>query len=253
MDRFAECHVITAGHEGGWSNHKDDPGAATMLGVTQAKFTEMLKKWGKPNRSVRTITRDEALRIYREEYWDKCGAPTLFPGVDLAVYDASVNSGIGRGRKWRDQTVSIKDAVSRVKAICKARLSFMQSLKIWKTFGKGWGRRVADIEVKGVAMALKALGASTADIKVRAQAESKAAAATAAVGKKTEKAVASGGGVSTGGAATVAAETGINTEMLLLLGALGVALIAALIIINVRRRANDERSTAYAALASEAV
>ncbi len=57
-----------------------------------------------------------------------------------------------------------------VKKICKARLGFMQSLKIWKTFGKGWSRRVADIEVKGVAMALAYMGATDSRIKADAKA-----------------------------------------------------------------------------------
>lgn len=32
----------------------------------------------------------------------------------------------------------------------------MQPLNIWKTFGHGWARRLADIEAKGVAWALTA-------------------------------------------------------------------------------------------------
>lgn len=43
-----------------------------------------------------------------------------------------------------------------VKGICAKRLGFMQPLNIWKAFGCGWARRVADIEAKGVAWALTA-------------------------------------------------------------------------------------------------
>jgi lysozyme family protein len=39
------------------------------------------------------------------------------------------------------------DTVAR---ICPKRLGFMQPLNIWKTFGRGWARRLADIEAKGV-------------------------------------------------------------------------------------------------------
>lgn len=33
-DRFPICHPITAKWEGGWSDHKADPGSKTMYGVT---------------------------------------------------------------------------------------------------------------------------------------------------------------------------------------------------------------------------
>ncbi|CUX63003.1 glycosyl hydrolase 108 family protein [Agrobacterium tumefaciens] len=32
------CHNITAEWEGGWSNHKADPGGKTMYGVTEAVY-----------------------------------------------------------------------------------------------------------------------------------------------------------------------------------------------------------------------
>jgi lysozyme family protein len=30
--------------------------------------------------------------------------------------------------------------------ICEDRLAFLQALPTWGTFGKGWGRRVAEVE-----------------------------------------------------------------------------------------------------------
>jgi lysozyme family protein len=30
--------------------------------------------------------------------------------------------------------------------ICERRLEFLQALPTWETFGKGWGRRVAETE-----------------------------------------------------------------------------------------------------------
>ncbi len=75
-DRFEACHHITAGWEGGWSNHPDDPGGATMYGVIQSVYDAYRKRKGLPTRSVRLITRTEALDIYRAEYWEKCGAPS---------------------------------------------------------------------------------------------------------------------------------------------------------------------------------
>ena len=56
---------------------------------------------------------------------------------------------MSRGIKWLKASVGSSDHTVTARAICRKRLSFMQSLKIWKTFGKGWSNRVADIEVIG--------------------------------------------------------------------------------------------------------
>ncbi|MGQ8632310.1 glycoside hydrolase family 108 protein, partial [Agrobacterium sp. DKPNP3] len=175
-DRFTIYHNITAKWEGGCSNHKADPGGKTMYGVTEAVYHAWLKKRGLKEKPVRNISISEALIIYREQYWNPTAVEFhLFPGVDLAVYDAAVNSGVSRGIKWLKAAAGSNDHSETVKRICRARLSFMQSLAIWKQFGKGWGRRVADIEAKGVAMALAAMGVSEAAVKVAANKEAEAA------------------------------------------------------------------------------
>jgi lysozyme family protein len=51
------------------------------------------------------------------------------------------------------------------KRICAKRLGFMQPLNIWKTFGRSWARRLADIEAKGVAWALTAANDNQALVK----------------------------------------------------------------------------------------
>ncbi|MEO4045252.1 glycosyl hydrolase 108 family protein [Hoeflea sp. CAU 1731] len=157
-DRFNICHAITAKWEGGWSNHSTDPGGKTMYGVTEATYHAWLKKRKLPAKPVKTITYAKALRLYKDEYWRPTAVKyNLVPGVDLAVYDAAVNSGVSRGIKWLRAGSGPADHTVTVRNICRKRLSFMQSLKIWKTFGKGWSNRVADIEVKAVAMAAEAM------------------------------------------------------------------------------------------------
>jgi lysozyme family protein len=163
-DRFSECHPITAGWEGGWSNHPDDPGGATMYGVTQAVYDAYRVSLKLPKQSVRKITMAEALEIYRKNYWLAAGCDTLFAGVDLATYDGSVNSGVSRGRKWLLAALGSADHSETVRRICKARLAFVKGLRTWTTFGNGWSRRITDIEAKGVVMALTAMEKSKAEI-----------------------------------------------------------------------------------------
>lgn len=151
---FLKCHEVTAKWEGGWSDHPSDPGGATMYGITIAKYREHFPKGTAAD--LKKISRAAALDIYRKDFWNTVNGDNLAPGVDLAVYDAGVNSGVSRARKWLLASIGGAD-VQTVKNICKARLGFVQGLSTWKTFGKGWARRIADIEAKGVSWALAAV------------------------------------------------------------------------------------------------
>jgi lysozyme family protein len=48
-----------------------------------------------------------------------------------------------------------RDAGQLIGAICDERLRFLKSLKTWSVFGKGWGRRVAEVRAAALAMAEK--------------------------------------------------------------------------------------------------
>lgn len=57
-----------------------------------------LTRWGissraNPDVNVRTLTRDQAVAIYRERYWRAVRGDELPPGLALVVFDAAVNQG----------------------------------------------------------------------------------------------------------------------------------------------------------------
>jgi lysozyme family protein len=243
-DRFEICHPITAAWEGGWSNHKADPGGKTMYGVTEASWHAYQDKVGMKRTPVRLITKAQALAFYRSEFWDKINGDQLHPGVDLATHDASVNSGVSRGLKWLKAAAGSDDHSVTVRKVCRARLSFMQSLKIWKTFGKGWGRRVADIEVKGVAMALAAMGATPSRVQADARAEAAAAKTSAATVDKAAKTTATG---AAGSASAPAIDpSALDVSALWILGSLAVVLGVVTVLLVIRQRAATARAEAYA-------
>ncbi|NTA80729.1 hypothetical protein A6U97_02915 [Agrobacterium tumefaciens] len=243
-DRFEICQAVTGKWEGGWSDHPDDPGGKTMYGITETRWHQYQDKMGMKRTPVRNITMAQALKFYRSEFWLACGADKLFPGVDLAVYDASVNSGVSRGRKWLLASAGSNDHSETVKKICRARLSFMQSLKIWKTFGKGWGRRVADIEARGVAMALEAMGLSTTQVREKALYESVTSAKQASSAKKA--ATTSATAASAPAAAPVVEPSSVTdaTTVWLLVAIVAAGAVATIIFIA-KKRAADARVEAY--------
>lgn len=155
---FEKCLAITLKWEGGYSNHPDDPGGPTMRGIIQREYDKWRRAKGLRTRPVRQIEDSELRTIYRENYWDamNCGA---FPsGVDLVVFDAAVNSGVGRASQWvKDFHHSGDDnpvnAAQEINAYCDARLAFLQRLKTWRVFGAGWRDRVAGVRASALAMA----------------------------------------------------------------------------------------------------
>lgn len=145
-------------HEGGFSNHPQDPGAATMRGVTQAVYSAYRSRMGKPVRSVREIEDGELVAIYKRQYWDVVRADDLPSGLDYAVFDFAVNSGPGRAAKFLQKLLDVaqdgqigertlaalkgRDPATLIVQLCEARLAWLQRLPIWKTFGGGWTTRV---------------------------------------------------------------------------------------------------------------
>jgi lysozyme family protein len=138
-DNFEHCLAITLKWEGGYSNHPNDPGGPTMRGIIQREYDTWRLKHGKRKRPVRQIEEGELRSIYREEYWDAVGCGTLPAGMDLCAFDAAVNSGVERARRW---LASAQD----IDAFCNARLDFLRGLgRLWRVFGTGWARRVDGI------------------------------------------------------------------------------------------------------------
>jgi lysozyme family protein len=149
-------------YEGGYVNHPKDPGGATNRGVTQATYNSYRTSKSLAPQSVRAISSQEVGDIYKSLYWDKVRGDDLPAGVDLAVFDLAVNSGVSRALRMLQECVGVTadgvvgpktlDAVRAsgnglIDKLCDARLKFLQRLPTWPTFGKGWGNRVASVRV----------------------------------------------------------------------------------------------------------
>jgi lysozyme family protein len=113
-------------------------------------------------KAMRALTPELVGPMYKAKYWDKIKGDDLPEGVDYAVLDAAVNSGPGRAAKWLQSCVGVEpdggigpktlaavaafDPKELVEDYAKRRLSFLMDLPHWGTFGKGWGRRVAEVQ-----------------------------------------------------------------------------------------------------------
>lgn len=169
MDRnFARALALVLKHEGGFVNHPDDPGGATNKGITIGTFRRYVKKNGTVA-DLKAITNAQVASVYRKQYWDAVRGDELPDGVDYAVFDFAVNSGPGRAARYLQAIVGVqqdgmigpgtlaavkaKNAKAIVSELCDDRMRFLQGLPTWRTFGKGWTRRVDGVEAVALNMA----------------------------------------------------------------------------------------------------
>ena len=158
--KFDICFQMVIKHEGGFVEHPQDPGGMTNLGVTKAAWEEYLGR-EVTEQEMRDLTTETVKPFYRKNYWDRVRGDDLPPGVDYAVFDFAVNSGVARASKMLQECVgATKDGsigpktVEAVKAsnaaelaqeVCDKRLEFLQSLPHFPTFARGWTRRVLEV------------------------------------------------------------------------------------------------------------
>lgn len=254
---FPACLAVTLKHEGGWSDHPKDPGGATMKGVTIGTF-RAFKGRQVTKDELRAISDDDLQAIYKKGYWAPISGDFLPKGVDLAVFDYGVNSGPARavralqglvgvtqdGRVGPKTVRAASTAVrgdELVKKLCAQRLSFVRGLATWSTFGRGWTRRIAEIEAVGVSMWLSA-NATPAGRKMGLEAEAERAAKAAKTQSAT--ATAAGAGGVTGGATDIALD-----PSMLLIGLAALVVVAGALF--VKARSNRARAVAYAVAAAE--
>lgn len=158
-----KCILVS---EGGKVDDKRDPGGRTNEGVTQAEYDDYRKRKGLAAGDVYNMTAADRDDLYFNDYWTPCGGDLLPNGLDLAVFDAAVNSGVGMSTRWLQSALNIPsdgamgpltrkaiynlaaehDEADIIRHFCSLRLGSLERLSTWPTFGKGWSARVARVQ-----------------------------------------------------------------------------------------------------------
>jgi len=216
---YVNCLAFTLKYEGGYSSNRKDPGNWTggKVGVGKLKGTKYgIAAHSYPNLDIKNLTLDDVKPIYEKNYWRPIQGDSLPLGIDLATFDSGVMSGPSRGAKWLQAALGVKqdgvvgsvtlakahvsDARDIVKKICAKRTGFVQSLKTFVTFGKGWTARIAACEAQSLKMVVATASTAaeaTAALKTEAQ-----VAATKAKQQVTAAATTGTGGAGTSSAAS---------------------------------------------------
>ena len=159
IENYAKSLAQVLLSEGGYVNDPLDSGSATNFGVTQVVYDDWRVAQGVAPQSVRAIAAPEVAAIYRNQYWNSVLGDVLPDGVDYAVFDFAVNSGVSRASRFLQATVGaapdgligpvtigkIGDPKLCIDNLCDKRQAFLESLPTFNHFGKGWTARVSDV------------------------------------------------------------------------------------------------------------
>lgn len=240
-------------HEGGYVDHPKDPGGATNLGITRATLADYR---GRPvsKQEVMNLTVTEAIEIYRKKYAGVIRYNDLPSGLDHVTLDPAINSGPKRGAQWLQKGLGVKAdgkigkdtlAAARgsnvpqvIQRACAIRMGFLRGLKTWGSFGKGWSRRVAEVEAFSMKLAV-----GSSNYQSLATTEAVKAKATAHREKQSSAGVAGGGATGTA--------FGLDQIPQEIIVAVALAAVLAVIMLIGQARHNANRAAAYEDLMKE--
>ena len=146
---FNKAVRVILEHEGGYVNHPNDPGGETNYGISKRAY---------PYLDIKNLTREEAKAIYKKDYWYAIKGNYLPEGLDLMIFDMAVNAGISRSVKLLQNVLGVtsdgilgpktmeaiidKDVNDLIYSYAIERIDYYSKLPTFKTFGKGWIKRV---------------------------------------------------------------------------------------------------------------
>lgn len=176
-DAFRVSLAETLEHEGGFVNHPLDPGGMTNLGVTRKTWAAYTgrKVSQVTEGEMRALTVEKVMPVYHQGYWRAVRADELPGGVDFAVFDIAVNSGPvraikmlqaainqhGRMKVFVDgkigpktiQAANMVNVFDLIESLSMTRLNFYFDLSTFKTFGRGWSKRLLSVAIFATQMA----------------------------------------------------------------------------------------------------
>jgi len=154
---FDKAVELILRHEGGYVDDPHDPGGETHFGISKRAY---------PDLNIKELTRDDAKRIYKRDYWDAIRADEMPMPVAVAVFDMAVNAGVSTAGRLLQRLVGVTDdgvigpvtlaAVRRTESDALAvryaaeRIAYYAALKGWNRYGRGWSRRVIETTLEGL-------------------------------------------------------------------------------------------------------
>nr|DAH13478.1 MAG TPA: Lysozyme [Caudoviricetes sp.] len=151
MNNFELAVELTLQKEGLLSEHKDDAGGLTKYGISKAAY---------PTQDIANLTKEQAIAIYKRDYWKKAQCDEIPYPLDVMLFDTAVNHGVVKAVKILQESLGVvADGVMGQKTRAAARTAknsiytiFMLNrlyaytdAKSWPTFKDGWKDRLVQL------------------------------------------------------------------------------------------------------------
>lgn len=153
MANFEQAIDVVLAHEGGYVNHRNDPGGETNFGISRRSY---------PGLDIKNLTQEEAAAIYRRDFWEPINGDAI-RSQDVAgnMLDFAVNAGVERASRAIQRltgaaqdgmigpqtlaAINGQDGLNLNLRLCLARVEFYVELAAkraeFRTFLTGWIRR----------------------------------------------------------------------------------------------------------------
>ena len=132
--------------EGGdkYTNDPVDPGGETKYGISKKAY---------PDVDIKSLTLQEASRLYEKDYWLKVGADKMDKSLAIVAFDCAVNCGVGRTRSWlAELEKKVEELVGEKRSarwLIQRRIAYYNELVKKKPalskYSKGWLNRCTDL------------------------------------------------------------------------------------------------------------
>ena len=171
VSRFEQAVAWLLTQEGGWVDDPRDPGGATNFGISLRFALQVgdLDRDGHPDldidgdgqitpSDIRALPREQAIQLYRSQFWDLVRADMLPLRLAPAVFDAAVNQGRGPAVTMLQHSLGVTVdgklgpatiAVARAANAGAVLLDYLarralrySTLQTFDHFGYGWMRRL---------------------------------------------------------------------------------------------------------------
>jgi lysozyme family protein len=165
---FRDCLELVLKAEGGFVNHRQDPGGMTNLGVTKRVWEDWVGH-EVDEKAMRALTPAIVAPMYEMKYWRTSYCEKLPRGLDLLVFSMAVNAGAGRSVKLLQDAIGVvadgvigpntmakikeANAETLIDKFSEARIAFYKGLKTFPVFGKGWLSRTDKERLEALDMA----------------------------------------------------------------------------------------------------
>ena len=150
-DRALYCITVVIASEGGYVFDPNDPGGETKFGISKAAY---------PNVDIKNLTIEQAQYYYQRDYWNPVLADKLPTPLDLYVFDAAVNQGVGRAIRILQeackvtvdghiggQTIAAAAGLNAKMYLAHRVIHYMQDAD-WENYKMGWLMRLFNLTTR---------------------------------------------------------------------------------------------------------